>query len=264
MNLSSKSAICSALCLSAVFGCSAAPSTPVPWAEQRTVVIHASRMAVEVPPVSGDACLTYEGACLKPHERCGKQGADVILDAEGHLLDYLCYPGEANLSVEDIEAHRGDIAQNQNDAVILLDALDDGVDIDGDLSIDANNVVLYADDPRTALVSGSVELAGNNIVMRGVGVQGDLTVRNNNVTVALAVVGGDLIVQGNNVQVLATDVLGSVTITGSNAKLLGNHVAGTLSVIGRGFTCRDNTHAEDADEDGSLDQTELTEPLTCG
>jgi hypothetical protein len=70
-------------------------------------VIDANRAPVEVEPVSGSACLTYEGECLKPNERCGEQGADVILDDEGHMLDYVCHPGEADLTVEEIEEQPG-------------------------------------------------------------------------------------------------------------------------------------------------------------
>ena len=265
MKSTSKLALSAAVFMSAMSGCSSdSSSSDLPWADRRTLVIDASRMAVEVEPVSGTECLRYEDECLKPHERCGKQGADIVLDAEGRLLDYVCYPGEANLSVDEIAAHQGDVAQKRNNAVILLDELDDGPDVTGDLSIDANNVVLYAEDPTKAVISGSVELNGNNILVRGVRIQGDLTIRKNNVTVALAAVEGDLIVSANNVQIFATDVLGTVTVTGNNVKLLGNHVAGTLSVSGNGADCRDNTGADDADGDGVLETTELTETLTCG
>ena len=105
--MSCRSVIFSALVVSAAFGCSSDSDASVPWAEQRTLVIDANRAPVEVEPVSGSACLTYEGECLKPNERCGEQGADVILDDEGHVLDYVCHPGEADLTVEEIEEQPG-------------------------------------------------------------------------------------------------------------------------------------------------------------
>lgn len=266
MTTYSPSPLSTLLFLSLALGCSSESDADpkVPWAEQRTMVIDASRTPVEVAPASGDACITYEDACLKPSERCGKQGADIVLDGEGRLLDYVCYPGEANLSVEEIQSRQGNIAQNQNNAVIVLDALDDGADIEGDLSIDANNVVLYGEDPAAAVISGAVVLDGNNILVRGVRIRGDLTIRANNVTVALAVVEGNVLVQGNNAQVLATDVLGTLTVTGNNAKLYGNHVGGAASFTGKGAECRDNAKAADANADGVLDLTELTGSLSCG
>ena len=174
MKTSSQCSLSALMLVTAAVGCSSEPNSDVPWAEQRTMVINASRTPVEVKPVSGDACLNYEDQCLKPNERCGKRGADIILDADGRLLDYVCYPGEADLSVEEIQAHQGNVAQNQNNAVIILDALDDGTDIEGGLSIDANNVVLYAEGPRTAVIGGSV-LDGTKPV-RGVALRGDLNI----------------------------------------------------------------------------------------
>lgn len=260
----SKSTLCTVLFASAVFGCgSESPKRAVPWAEQRTLVIDASRNPVEVEPVSGTACLMYEGECLKPHEQCGEEGADILLDADGNLLDYVCYPGESTLTVEEIEAREGDVAQNENNAVIVLDDEDDGADIDGDLSIDANNVVLYAEDPTTAIVSGSVTVDGNNILVRGVGIEGDLTVVKNDVTIALSIVHGNVVIQGNNVALLASDVLGNVTVTGNNLRLLGSHIAGTLSITGNGAECRDNLTAIDTNGDGVFAETELGAPLLC-
>ena len=234
-----------------------------PWSDQRTQVIAASRAVVEVDPASGDDCVDYAAAqdeCLKPQTKCGKNGADIVLDTDGRLLDYVCYPGEATLSVEQVAAQSGDIAQRQNDSVILLDDLDDGVDIDGDLSIDANKVVVYGENPANATISGSVTVDGNNALLRGVRVGGDVTVLKNNVTLALCIIAGDLVVQGNNAQVFGCDVLGSITVTGKNAKVYGNRVGGTLS---GSADCRSNLSVNDADADGIVDTGETGAPIAC-
>lgn len=233
----------------------------LPWSGQRTQVVDAKGEITEVAPSA--ECVQVEDACYEPEEKCGKEAADIVLGSDGQLLDYVCYPGEETLSVEEVESRDGNIAQNQNDAVILLDALDDGADIEGNVAIDANNVVLYGEDPKAAVVSGDLELDGNNILVRGVTIEGDADVKANNVTLALCVIEGDVVLSGNNTQLLGCEVWGNVTVSGMNAKLLGNRVVGTLTVSGMNAECEDNRKFVDADQDGVVDDGELSDALAC-
>lgn len=245
-------------------GCDDTPHRSVPWANQRTQIVDANREAIEVQPIDGDKdCVDYKGECLRPQTKCGNEGADIIVDRDGRLLDFVCYPGEATLTVDQVEAQRGAIAQNQNNTVILIDELDDGVDVQGDVSIDANNVVIYGESAATAVIAGNLTVDGNNALVRGVRIQGDASLIKNNVVMALCVIEGDLVINANNVEVIACDVLGNVTVTGNNVKLLGNRIGGELSVSGSGAACVDNYAVSDANGDRVVDDVELGAPLAC-
>jgi len=239
------------------------PEGGVPWSDQRTQVLDAERNVTTVPGTAqSDGCLSYEAECLKPDDKCGELAADVVLDARGKVLDYLCYPQASTLSVEQLAAKQGDIAQNENNTVLVLDDVADGADVAGDVAIDANNVVIYGSSPDTAVISGSLTLDGNNSLVRGVRIQGDVSVLKNDAVLAFCVIEGDLVIEGNNVELLACDVLGSVTVRGNNAKLYANRVAGVLSG-GSSPDCRDNFAFSDADGDHSVDATELGSALSC-
>lgn len=240
-----------------------AGSSAVPWSEQRTRIIDADGEAIEVVPVSGTACVDHQGECLKPQEKCGGGGVDIIVDEAGSLVDFVCYPEEATLTVEEIEARQGNVVQNQNGAVIVLDGADDGVDIDGDLSIDANNVVIYGEQADAAVVSGTLTIDGNNALVRGIRVQGDVHVPKNDLVMALCVIEGDLVITGNNATLVACDVFGDVTVTGNNVRLSGNRIAGTLSVSGTGAVCTANRAVVDANDDRVVGSDELGAALAC-
>lgn len=243
-------------------GCGAEESgTGVPWSPQRTLVLDADRAATNIAAQTDD-CLEYKSECLNPEDKCGELAADVVLDTRGKVLDYLCYPAESTLTVEELSEKQGDIAQNQNNSVLVLDDANDGADVEGDVSVDANNVVIYGSSPATSVIAGSLTLDGNNALVRGVRIQGDVTIVKNDAVLALSVIEGNLVIEGNNVLLLATDVLGSVTVRGNNAKLYGARIAGTLSA-GTKSECKDNVSFVDADGDHSVDATELGAALSC-
>jgi hypothetical protein len=249
-----------------VLGCDGPKAHTVPWAHKRTQIIDGDRKAVEVAPLdTSKNCVAYQGQCFAPKhgEACG-HGADVFIDRDGKVLDFICYPGEETLSVDEIEQQQGDIAQSQNNSVVLLDELDDGADIEGDVTIDANKVVIYGESPATAVIAGNVTIDGNNAIIRGVHIGGNLAIIKNDALVALCVIEGDLEISANNAEILGCDVLGNVRVTGNNVKLYGNRIAGTLSVTGNGSDCQDNAAVTDTDGDGVVDPEDLGAPLTCG
>ena len=59
-----------------------------------------------------------------PENLVAEGAADLGLDDEGNLIDTICYPAGETLSVQDIEARDGNVAQNENNAVIALDKTD--------------------------------------------------------------------------------------------------------------------------------------------
>ena len=187
------------------------------------------------PLLSPNAFAMIEAAASLPDVRLGvvtHDGAEALRHLQGQVAHWRVTDV---LSVEQIEEQDGDVAQNQNNSVIVLDDQDDGADIVGDLSVDANNVVIYGDGAEHSLIEGDVYVDGNNIIVRGVRIQGAVEIVANNAIFLHCVIEGDVSISGNNAVLSACDVLGDVQVTGSNAQLTGNHVlqvaAGALFVL---------------------------------
>lgn len=253
-----------------VLGCGdgGARSHEVPWDDNRTQVITPDRTITSYTPVSGDGCLPYEGAgadvCIRPQEVCGEEAADVVLDERGEVLDVICYPAAETVTVEQIEAEAGNIAQNDNNAVLVLDGTDDGVDLEGNLSVDANNVVVYGAGPDVSVISGDVTVDGNNTLIRGVRIQGDVNVLKNDSIFLFCVIEGNLTIPANNTRVLGCDVYGDIIITGNNTELASDRFAGELSNSGNGLSCDSNKSFEDKDGDLRISEDELGGDFECG
>ncbi len=244
-----------------------ARSHTVPWGDNRTEVIATDRTVSSFAPISGDDCLPYEGAeqdaCIRPQEVCGKEAADVVLDERGEVIDVICYPSEETVTVDQIEAESGNIAQNDNNAVLVLDGVDDGVDLEGDLSVDANNVVVYGAGPDVSVISGEVTVDGNNTLIRGVRIQGDVNVVKNDAVFLFCVIEGNLTISANNTRVLGCDVYGDVIITGNNTELSADRFAGDVSSDGKNLSCDSNRSFEDKDGDLHITEDELGDSLQC-
>jgi hypothetical protein len=230
----------------------------LPW-EGRTQVVAQSGDAKGWEAAKG--CEFEGGSCDAQRAACAT-GVDLVVDRDGKLLDALCYPAAPTWTVDDLQAHQGNIEQRENNTVLVFDDVDDGADISGDVSIDANNVVLYGEHADHAVLDGSLTLDGNNTLVRGVRISGDVTVLANDVTLAFCVIEGALKVSGNNVRLLGCDVLGPVSITGNNARLYANGVAGALT-SGKNADCVDNHVVLDADGDGVIASDERGALLGC-
>lgn len=239
-----------------------------PWDEGQVQVVGADREVTDVAIPEGDGCLRIgeefsdPANCIKPQEECEGRSADVLLDAEGKVLDTLCYPKGDTITVAELAANDGDVAQNQNNAVIVLDSNPD-VDLVGNLSVDANNVIIFGADPATSVVDGDLTIDGNNAVVRGVTLTGNVTVAKNNATFFFCVIEGDLTISANDTVIAGCDVLGKLTITGNNTKLVGNHFVNAPEIKGKNTKCEGNFEAADADGDGVLEAGEIGAPLSC-
>lgn len=209
-----------------------------------TVVGDGAGGTAYVTPGAG-ACLDVKGECVKPAERCGENArADVIVDSSGRVREVICYPaGDAAPTLE----QKGDVdLDKQNNGVIAIDAADDGVDIEGNVTSKGNNVTVYGGGPAVSVIRGNVEADGNNFSARGVTVKGDVTIDANNGTVVLSVVEGNVVYTGNNFVLAETTVLGNVKIVGNNALLFGNRIHGTIEIDGKNAVCDGNVDANGA------------------
>jgi hypothetical protein len=236
----------------------------VPWESNRTQVISADGSVRDVETPTGDACLEVEFVeCAQPQKTCRGAAADLVLDEDGKVLETVCYPESGTLDVAAIEAQDGNVRQNQNNAVIVLDGAP-AVDIEGNLSVDANNVVIYGDSPDAAVIGGDLGVDGNNMIVRGVRIQGDANIAANNSVLLHCVIEGDLHVTGNNSVVTGCDVFGKVTIEGNNTRFSGNRVGLTLHDSGKNTRCDANLAVQDENGDLVFADAEPSSELGCG
>lgn len=233
-----------------------------PYDPDKTTIIGGGNTdPVETP--DGNDCIDVDGACVTPQDDCGDDGtADVIVDDKGNVVDVICYP-TSGAPVEEIPAESVPVEKTQNGSVVVIDAADDGEDIEGDLSVDANNVVIYGESPDVAVIGGDLVITKNNTTVRGVRITGNVTIEYNNANLVFCVIEGDLTILGNNNTVAGCDVWGSVTITGENAVLVSNHLADPGPFAAQGLVCNDNHHVTDVNGDGAVADDEVGELVEC-
>lgn len=254
-----------------LFACGGSESAPPPTddpytsAPDRTVVVGpgAGSGTVATTPV-GAACIQLpSGECVKPQERC-KPGdrADVIIDSAGKVVEIVCYP--ATVSPTPIDGQGNvELGKNNND-VVAIDGLDDGVDVEGDVSSRGNNVTVYGQGPGVSVIGGNVEATGNNYAMRGVTVKRDVRITGNNAALVLCVIEGDLIIEGNNAVVADCTVLGKIQIRGNNTVLVGNEVGGGIDIgDSQNSVCDANVVWTDTNGNKLLDPGETGAAISC-
>ena len=239
------------------------PGPANPWGNDVSVVGPDGKVTDYEAPAGGGCVQVSPTSCV-PADRCGPGvPADVVLDEGGNVIDVVCYPTKLTLTPEQIAAQQGNVAQNQNGAVIVLDNVADGVDLDGNLSMDANKVILYGGGPDVSVISGDVTVDGNNTIVRGVRVEGNLEVLLNDAVVVFCAIQGNVHIVGNNTRLSGCDVFGSVTIEGNNTILSGNHIQGSVVNTGLNNTCQGNSSFVDLNQDFVVDAAEVGAPIGC-
>jgi hypothetical protein len=237
---------------------------PYPYATNSAALVESdgATTVAEAPP---DACITHKrNACIKTADHCGRgfSAVDLHVGADGNVLAAICYPTEG-YEVEAVDRVDGLGLEVDNNEVIALDGADDGVDLEGGLTARGNNAVIYGRGPAVSVIGGDVDLGGNNVVLRGVRVEGDVSLDLNNGSLSTCVIRGDLVVEGNNVIIAGCDVFGSVTIRGNNSALANNRVQGRVEVTGNNTRCAGSVAFADADADGLVGEGERGAAVDC-
>jgi hypothetical protein len=201
-------------------------------------------------------------ACLTAVEQCGSNAyADVVVDEHGAPLDVLCYG--ANVTVREVGADAVPSETVGNHTVLVLDDLDDGADVTGDVTLSGNGAVLYGKGADVSVIAGTLAIEKNNAIVRGVRVQGDVTVTKNNVRLAFCQIDGDLTISGNNATVAECIVHGRVRIEGNNAVFVQNELENNDTLSGKNLRCNANVSFENADADGSVSEDALAPAVVC-
>ena len=183
-------------------------------------------------------------------ERCGERAyADVVVDAEGAVLDVLCFRG--NATVQELGPAEVASASAGNNTVLVLDGEDDGLDVTGDVTLTGNNAVIYGRGADVSRIGGNLAIDKNNAIVRGVSIAGDVTIDKNNAQLSFTEIFGDLTIAGNNTTLAECIVHGQVHLEGVNTVLVQNRFEGARTLSGKNLTCNGNVGFEDAAQDDS-------------
>jgi hypothetical protein len=212
---------------------------------------------------------------MKEGKFCSDENAkmDVIV-VDGEVVETVCYPVQTDKSSDNskenpttlVTTQKGDIniPKNANNTVVLFDEETDNHTIDGDVTVNGENVTIYGNGSDKTIIDGNLEITGNNARVRGVTVTGNVSITHNNTAFLFSVVEGNLTISDNNVTVAATDVFGDMTVTGNNAVLVQNRVQGSWDIQGSGPQCDGNYSFTDKNEDLSVSSSEIgSKELTC-
>jgi hypothetical protein len=200
--------------------------------------------------------------CQEVQQHCGGNAfADVVLTRRGNVADVMCYPGDLRVRELGVPARQAWVAEK--DTVFVLDGVDDGADLVGDVAVGEDNVVLYGEGAAVSVIGGGLSIDGVGTVVRGVSVQGDVTVDRNEAKLSLVEIFGDLTINGNHVTVGESVVHGTLHLVGNDTVLVRNLLSGAASLSGTHLTCNLNQRFDDADGDDVIDDAELGGEVIC-
>lgn len=189
--------------------------------------------------------------CVAVRERCGDDAyADVVLDNDGEVVDVVCF--KRNVDVVELGEDPVSSASAGNNTVLVFDGDDDGVDVEGDVTLSGNNAVVYGQGADVSVIGGTLAIEKNNAIVRGVTIRGDVTIDKNNAKLLFVTIEGGLTILGNNTTVAASRVLGEITILGNNTVLVQNELASAGPINGKNLRCNGNVRIE-ADEADEVD-----------
>lgn len=194
------------------------------------------------------ACDDAGEQCRQAVDSCGNEAyADVVLDEERDVLDVICYPG--NATVREIGVDTVPSAEAGNHTVLVLDDVDDGPDVSGDVTLTGNGAVVYGSGAGVSVIGGNLAIDKNNATVRGVRIQGNVVVSKNNARFAFCEIDGDLTISGNNATVAECVVHGQVHIEGNNAVFVRNELGSNDTLSGKNLSCHANTRLDESAED---------------
>jgi hypothetical protein len=237
---------------------SSARELVLPYPVGQAMVFGASEGGVTT---SIDAACATE-TCVAVRERCGGDAyAEVVLGTPGNVLDVMCYPGD--LRVREIGAAPFESIGEESDTVFVFDALEDGADVLGDVTVSGDNDVLYGAGAEVSVLGGGLGIDGERTVLRGLTIRGNVTIDENEAKLSLVQINGDLTINGNGVTLSESIVHGDVLVVGSNTVLSRNLLEGVASLEGTNLACRLNQRFDDADGNRVIDDAELGSEVAC-
>lgn len=203
------------------------------------------------------------GECADAKTCAADERRDVILDSSGKVATVVCYPASAAPTQLETKGDV-DLGKTANNGVVAIDGANDGVDVAGNVTAAANNVVVYGEGPAVSIIGGNVDASGNNFAVRGVTIKGDVHVTGNNASLVLCVVEGNVELDGNNNVIADCAVRGSITIRGVNNVLVRNEIGKDLTITdSKNTTCDANVAWNDLNGNDVFDPGEAGGAISC-
>jgi hypothetical protein len=202
-------------------------------------------------------------ACSAVRERCGDSAyAEVMLDRRGAIADVVCYRGD--LSIRELGLAPVVALDEQSESVIVFDSVDDGADVVGDVTLRADDVVLYGAGAQVSVLGGTLGIEGDRATVRGLSIAGDVIIDRDGAKLSLVEIQGELIINADDVTINESVIVGRVQVMGKGAVLVRNLLGKNRDVTGTDIKCNLNQRFDDIDQDGVADDGELGGEVSCG
>lgn len=211
--------------------------------------------------------LTTIGACQQRdceafEDHCSAtDAADVIVGPDGDVVDVLCYRQRVN--VQEIRTEAVSSARAGDNTVLVFDGFIDGVDVDGDLTMDGEAATVYGQGPSLSIVGGTLEVEEAGAIVRGIRIQEDVTISQDDVKLTFCAIDGDLTITGDNVTVAVCDLFGEVRVLGDGAILVDNRTQQAPIVTGADALCDQIQAFSDENDDFRVQADEVGNDFSC-
>ena len=217
------------------------------------------------------ACIEVSGDICTPVERTGQycksdSGPVDVIVVDGQVRQVVCYEDSSGDGPEEVlktDSGNVEVPQQENGSVVTFDESTDGQPIEGNITIDGNDVTLYGNGPDKSIIKGNLTITGNNARIRGIRVTGNVVMELNTAALLLSVVEGNLVIRSNNNLVAENDIFGNLVNDGNNTILVGNDVGQNFEGEGSGAVCQDNFSFDDSNEDQSVSPEERGDLIEC-
>lgn len=219
----------------------------------------------------GTTCLQLTEETCVPVERSGRycntdSGPVDVVVVNGEVQAVVCYrdsgTAQTTVVVTDTDGNV-DLPQTANGAVLTFDPATNGVPIEGNVTVDGNNVTVYGNGPENTIIEGNLVITGNNARIRGVRVKGNVEISLNTAAILFSIIEGNLVMNFNNSLAAENQVYGNLEVKKNNTSLVRNGVAGNLAIEGSGTICDGNYAISDANGNKTLDEGEKGAALNC-
>jgi hypothetical protein len=232
---------------------------------QEEPVVRITADGEKVVGTGADACAN-DPECNRQGAFCSGFGAGGPTDIVVHkdkVVAVLCYSRSDTTTTQEIPAG-GEVGKvSGNNRVVMFAPSTDGKPIEGEVSLEGNNNVLYGNGAGKTVLADDVTVKGNNGRVRGLTIQGSLLLEGNNQGVVNVIVEGDLTLKGNNSVLANVTVFGRLQLFGNNHVLLGVRVGKEETFEGTNYQCEEVFAFQDVNEDKILTSNELGEALSC-
>ena len=236
-----------------------------------TVVNGDETVPIATGQLNGETCLQLTEDNCVPVTRDGRycnsdQGPVDVVVVDGQVKEVVCYrdsdTSKTTVVVTDTEGDV-DLPQTANGAVLTFGPETNGIPIEGNVSVDGNNVTVYGNGPENTIINGNLVITGNNARIRGVRVKGNVEISLNTAAILFSVIEGNLVMNHNNSLAAENHVYGNIEVKKNNTTLVRNGVRGGLMIDGSGTICDGNYAISDPNDNKTLDEGEAGAALNC-